>query len=161
MDSLASTSQNPVQFLGASFSAGVLWMTCATAHTKEWLSATIGRLKNFLEGVELQAIEAKDLAKRPKVIGWFPDQAEEERVRIRLKAQNPDLKTEDWHLLSRKTEEKGQTLAYSLDAASFKALEKAGFRVYYQLGRVTLKQLNPGNREKTKDEGGADKPAPQ
>ncbi|KAJ8937310.1 hypothetical protein NQ314_011949 [Rhamnusium bicolor] len=116
------------------FEAGILNIICADSTTKDWLGSTIREIEGLEEGVALT--ETKDLPSRPKFLVWVSETVEESIVRDRLRKQNAGLRTEDWLLMSRKVEEKGQTLAYSMDDKSSKVLAEAGFKPYYCLGRV-------------------------
>lgn len=137
------------------FEGGILSMTCADPPTVNWLVKTVQEARELGEAM-LTTVNIKDLPKRPKFLVWVPEPVEESVVRDRLKKQNAGLITETWRLMSRKVEEKAQTLAYSLDEKSAKVLEDLDFKPYYSLGRVTFKKLKD---RPTPDEGGANKPA--
>jgi hypothetical protein len=51
-----------------------------------------------------------------------------------LRIQNPELKTADWSITSHKVTEKEQTLAFSIDPDSFKALAQSNFKAFWGLG---------------------------
>lgn len=133
------------------FEVGILNITCADPTTRDWLTRTVREMEGLAEGLTLTTVETKDLPKRPKFLVWIPEPVEESVVRNRLRKQNAGLRTEEWLLMSRKVEEKGQTLAYSIDGKSAKALEEADFKPYYCLGRVIFKQIH--------HKGSTDKPA--
>ena len=59
----------------------------------------------------------------------------------RLRIQNPELKTKDWKVVSRKVTEKEQTLVFSIDPDSFKALTRSNFKAFWGLGRVIFRTL--------------------
>ena len=62
-------------------------------------------------------------------------------VKKRLQRQNPALKTEGWLVMSRKVGEKGQTVAFSIEQVSFKALGKNHFKAFWGLRRVDFRIL--------------------
>ena len=90
----------------------------------------------------------------------IPDTSEVTTVLTRLRIQNPELKTKDWIVMSRKVIEKEQTLAFSIDPDSFKALTCSNFKAFWGLGRVIFRNLKD---EKGKSEAGSttSKPPPQ
>ena len=62
--------------------------------------------------------------------------------------------------MSQKVTEKEQTLAFSIDPDSLKALAKSNFKAFYGLGRIifrTLKEM----KKKPEDESSTSKSAPQ
>ncbi|KAJ8963819.1 hypothetical protein NQ314_005361 [Rhamnusium bicolor] len=135
-------------------SSGSLNIICADSTTKDRLGSTVREIEGLEEGVALTVVETKDLPSRPKFLVWIPETVEESIVRDRLRKQTAGLRTEDWLLMSRrsKVEEKGQTLAYSMDDKSSKVLAEADFKPYYCLGRVIFKNI-------THNKGSANKPA--
>jgi hypothetical protein len=70
-------------------------------------------------------VDSKELPKRPKVLVRIPDTSEVNTVITRLRKQNPELNTSDLLVMSRKVTEKEQTLAFSIDPDSHKALAKS------------------------------------
>lgn len=147
-----SGSGSALQFERTSFSAGVLSMTCANERTAHWLREAVSSLGSLWEGAELTVVNFKDLPVRHRVLVFVPGSVREEpaEFRRRLQIQNPDLRTQEWTLLSRNTErEGGQLLAFSVDEVSFRSLERTNFRAYYRLGRVLFTYL-----KKRKTDGG-------
>lgn len=143
------------------FEGGILSIACADPPTENWLVSTVRGMEELGEGVSLTVVNTKDLPKRPKFLVWVPEPVEEAVVRSRLEKQNAGLSTVGWLLMSRKVEDRGQTLAYSLDDKSAKVLEDSGFKLYFSLGRVTFKKLKEKGRSPDPDvEGSAGKPAP-
>ena len=111
-----------LQFLYSKFAQGVFWITCANESSKVWLTETISGLEELWEGTELTVVDSKDLPRPPKVLVRIPDTSEVNSVMTRLKKQNPELNMSDWSVMSQKVTEKEQTLAFSTDPDSFKAL---------------------------------------
>jgi hypothetical protein len=73
-----------------------------------------------------------------------PDTSEVTTVVTHLRIQNPELNMTDWSVKSCKVTEKEQTLAFSIEPDSFKALTKSNFKAFWGLGRVifwTLKDV--------------------
>ena len=161
LDNAASSSSNPLQFARTTFSGGVLWMTCHNEATKTWVKEAVANLGNLWEGADLTAVESKDLPKRPRVLIFIPGQEEEEGVvRPRLERQNPGLRVGGWLLLSKKKEKEGTFWAFSIDEASFSALQKNQFRAFYKLGRVNVKVLK-GLDDQGTDKGDTSEPPAQ
>jgi hypothetical protein len=88
-------------------------------------------------------VDSKDFPKRPRVLVRIPDTSDVNTVLTRLKKQNPELHMSDLSVMSRKVIEKEQTLAFSIDSDSFKALAQSNFKAFWGLGRIifwTLKE---------------------
>ena len=162
---LSAVDENPMeepppQFLHSNFTQGALWITCANESSKVWLMRTISGLGGLWEGAELTVVDSKDLPKRPKVLVRIPETSEATAVLTRLRKQNPELKTTDWIVMSRKVMEKEQTLAFSIDPDSFKALTRTNFKAFWGLGRVIFRTLKD-EKGKSEVEGTTSKPPPQ
>jgi hypothetical protein len=128
----------PLQFLYSKFAQGVFWITCANEQSKVWLKGTISGLGELWEGAELTVVDSKDLPKRPRVLVCIPDTSEVTTVIKCLGIQNPELKMTDWLVMSRKVTEKEQTLAFSIDPDSLKALTRSNFKAFWGMGRVVF-----------------------
>uniref|UniRef100_A0A6P7FCL4 Uncharacterized protein LOC114328927 n=1 Tax=Diabrotica virgifera virgifera TaxID=50390 RepID=A0A6P7FCL4_DIAVI len=139
VDKAPGGSQNPLQFLRTTFSAGILWIHCANEPTKSWLEGTVRELRDLWESADLKLIESKDL-RRPIVLVHVPETGISEKVfRSRLGKQNAGLNTTDWTLKSQKVEGQGEILAYSIDKVSFRALKQTQLKAFYRMGRVAFK----------------------
>lgn len=145
-----SGSTSPPQFMKTTFASGVLWMTCANKETATWLRQAVNSLGRLWEGADLSVVDSGDLPARPRVLVFVPepDKVTVAEVKSRLKVQNPALRTEDWTTMSRKIEKEGQLLAFSIDEASFKALERTQLKAYYKLGRVTFRVIGKQDANK-------------
>jgi hypothetical protein len=119
-----ASREAPPQFLYSKFAHGIFWITCANEPSKVWLMRAMSGLGEFWEGAELTVVNTKDLPKRPRVLVRIRDTSEFTTVLTRLGIQNPGLNMTDWSVMSRKITEKEQTLAFSVDPDSFKALTK-------------------------------------
>jgi hypothetical protein len=138
------SGETPPQFLYSKFAQGIFWITCANESSKVWLIQTISGLVELWEGVGVTVVDSKDLPKRPKVIVRIPDTSEVNTVMSRLKKQNPELNTSDSSVMSPKVAEKEQTLAFSIDPDSLKALARSNYKAFWGLGRInfwTLKDV--------------------
>jgi hypothetical protein len=111
---------------------------------------TISRLGELWEGAELTVVESKDLPKRPRVLVHIPDISEVNTVLTHLNKQNPEFNTSDWTVMSRKVIEKEQTLAFSIDPESYKALASSDFKAFWGLGRIIFQGRE--EREETPEE---------
>jgi hypothetical protein len=132
---LAAVDANPsgkTHFLHSKFAQGTFWINCANASSKVWLMQTISGLRKLWEGAELAVVDPKDLHKRPRVLVHIPDTSEVTTVVPRLRILHPELKTADWSIMSRKVTEKEQTVAFSIDPDSFKALVKSNFKAFWE-----------------------------
>ena len=76
-------------------------------------------------------VDSKDLHRRPKVFVRIPNTSEGNTVITRLRKQNPEPNTSDWSVMSRKFTEKEQTLAFSIDPDSYKALAQSNYKVFW------------------------------
>jgi hypothetical protein len=131
----------PPQFLQSKFAHGIFWITCANEPTKDWLMQTISGLGELWEGAELTVVDSKDLPKRPRLLVHIPNTSEVNTVLTHFKKQNPELNTSDWSIMSRKVTEKEQTLAFSIDSDSHKALARTNFKAFWELGRIIFQTL--------------------
>jgi hypothetical protein len=138
--------ETPTQFLYSKFVQGIFWITCANEPSNFWLIRTISGLVELREGAELTVLDSKDLPKRPSVVCRIPDTSEVTTVMTRLRIQNPELKTSDWSVMSRKGTEE-QTLVFSIDPDSFKALTRSDFKAFWRLGRVIVRTLKNEDRK--------------
>ena len=102
---------------------------------------TISGLGELWEGVGLTVVDSKDLPRQPKVLVHIPDTSEVNTIMTRLRKQNPELKTLDWSVMSQKVTEKEQTLAFSIDPDSFKALARSSYKAFWGLGRINFQTL--------------------
>jgi hypothetical protein len=130
----------PPLFLYSKFAQRVFWITCANEPSKVWLMQTVSGLGELWEGVELMVLDSKDLPKRPRVLVCITDTSEVTTVLTRLRIQNPELKTTDWSVMSRKVTETEQTLAFSIDPDS-------NFKAFWGLGRVIFWNLKDEKRK--------------
>jgi hypothetical protein len=64
------------------------------------------------------------------------DTAEITILKSHVRIQNPELNMADWLTMSRKVTEKEQTLDFSSDPESYKALAKANLKAFWGLGRI-------------------------
>jgi hypothetical protein len=90
----------------------------------------VSELGELWECVELNVIDSKDPPKRPRVLVHIPDASEVTTALTCLRAQNPGLNTTDWTTMNCKTNERGQTLALSIDPDSFKTLTCLNFKAF-------------------------------
>jgi hypothetical protein len=132
------SGEAPPQFLYSKFAQGIFWMTCANEPSKVWLMRAISGLGELWEGAELTVVNSKDLQKRTRVLVCIPDTSEVTTVVTRLGIQNAELNMTDWSVGSHKVTENEQTLAFSIDPDSFKALTKSNFKAFWGLGRLIL-----------------------
>ncbi|XP_028148291.1 uncharacterized protein LOC114341680 [Diabrotica virgifera virgifera] len=132
-------SQTPLQFNTATIKEGAVLVKYANEYTRKWIVDVVEAICNMY-GADLSVVELQDLPKLAKVICSIPDKTEEVTIRTRLAKQNPDLNTDIWVLINRKMEGAGQTLTYSIDEESMKALRSTRFMAYYRLGKVSFKE---------------------
>jgi hypothetical protein len=132
----ANPLRQPLQFLYSKFAQGVFWITCANESSQAWLMRAVSELWELYEGMQLTAVDSIDLPKRPRVYVRIPDAFEVTTVLTRLRDQNPGINTTDWTTMSHKINERGQTLALSIDPDSFKTLTSLNFKAFWALGRV-------------------------
>ena len=152
--------ERPLQFLYSKFAQGIFWITRANEFSKIWLMRKINGLGELWEGAELTVVDSKDLPKRPSVLVRIPDTSEVTTVVTRLRIESPELKMAEWSVMSRKVTEKEQTLAFSADPDSFKALTKSNFKAFWGLGRVIFRTLKD-EKKKPEVESTASEPPPQ
>jgi len=135
-------------------------MTCANESTRNWLVRNIGGLGELWESAELTVADSKDLPKRPSVLVRIPDISEISTVLTRLKKQNTELNTSGWSIMSRKVTEKEQTLAFSIDSDSHKALARSNFKAFWGLGRTIFRTLKEVKKH-LENESSTSKSSPQ
>ena len=83
-------------------------------------------------------IDSKDLPKRPRVLVRIPDI---NTVLTCLRKQNLEFSMSEWSIMSRKVLEKEQTLAFSIDSDSHKALARSNFKAFWGLGKNIFRTL--------------------
>jgi hypothetical protein len=127
---------------------GVLWITCVNEYSQTWLVRAISELGELWEGAEVIAIDSLNLPKRPRMIVCIPDVSEVNTVLTRLRAQNRGLLTSDWVIMSRKTDERGQTLALSIDPNSYKTLVQMKFKAFWGIGRISFWTLKDKKKQR-------------
>jgi hypothetical protein len=91
-------------------------------------------------GAKLKAVDARNLLKPVKVALRTRDrvdQTQDELLRW-IRDLNPGLHTENWRILDKKTELKGQRHALHIDQDSFVAIEKTGFKIFTGLSQGTV-----------------------
>ena len=121
---------------------------------------TVSRLGELWEGAELTVVDSKDLPRQPKVLVRIPDTSEVNTILTRLRKQNPELNTSDWSVMSRKVTEKEQTLAFSIDTDSFKALAQSNYKAFWGLGRINFQTMKE-KKKQPEDESTSSKPSSQ
>jgi hypothetical protein len=129
----------PLQFLYSIFAQRVLWINFANETTKTWLIRKVSGLGELWEGAEVTVVESKGLPKRPRVLVRIPETSDVNTVLTSLKKQNPELHTSDRSVMILKVTEKEQTLAFSIDPDSFKALAKYHFKAFWGFGRIIFR----------------------
>jgi hypothetical protein len=135
------------QFLYSKFTQGIFWVICANEPFKVWVMRAISGLGELWEGEEHTVVNSKDLPERPRVLVHTSDTSEITTVVTRLGIQNPELNMTDWSVMSRKVTKKEQTLAFSIESDSFKALTKSNFKAPWGLGRVISRTLKDVKKE--------------
>jgi hypothetical protein len=124
------------------------------------LTRTVSGLGELWEGAELTVVDSKDLPKRPRVLVHIPDTSDVNTILTRFRKQNPELNTSNWSVMSQKVIEKEQTLAFSIDPDSFKALAKSHFKAFWGLGRIIFRTLKEAKKD-PEAESTSSKSAPQ
>jgi hypothetical protein len=94
------------------------------------------------------------------VLVRIPDTSEVITVIKRLAIQNPELKMADWSVMNRKVIEKEQTLTFSIDPDSFKALTLSSFKAFWGMGRIVFRTLKE-EKKKPEAESTASEPPSQ
>jgi hypothetical protein len=141
------------QFLYSKFAQGKFSITCASKHSKVWLTRThiISELGELQEGADLKVVDCKDPPKRRSVLVRVPDNSEVTTETTRPKIQNYELNTKEWSVMSRKVTEMEQTLDLSIEPDSFKTLARMNFKVFWGLGRIIFRALK-NEKGEPKDE---------
>jgi hypothetical protein len=93
------------------------------------------------------------------VLFRIPDTSEVNTVLTRSWKQNPELNTTDWSFISRKVTEKEQSLAFSIDLDSHKALGRSNLKAFWGLGRIIFRTLKEAKKH-PETEGSTSKPSP-
>jgi hypothetical protein len=94
------------------------------------------------------------------VLVRIPNISDANNVLTRIRKQNPELHTLDWSVMSRKVTKKEQTLVFSNDPDSFKALAKSNFKAFWGLGKIIFRTLKE-TKKHPEDESSTSKSAPQ
>ena len=108
----------------------------------------------------MTVIDSKDLSRQPKVLICIPDTSEVNTVMTRLRKQNPELNMSDWSVTRGRVTEKEQTLAFSTDPDSFKALAQSNYKAFWGLGRINFRTLKEAKKQ-LEDESTTSNPSSQ
>lgn len=150
------------QFTNSYEHGGVLFVSCANETSKEWLVGKLPQLQVW-EGANLRIGAAKDVVKTSKVIVWIPtdlvEAKESTKILPLLKTQNSTLLTEEWRIISSRSEQQGTTLVLALSESSLKELSKVGFKAYLGLSQITFRVSKKAEEKAEDAEGNTDKPS--
>jgi hypothetical protein len=94
-------------------------------------------------GARLKVTDARNLPKPVKVVLRTRDnvaQIQDELLSC-IKNLNPGLHTENWRVLGRQSEPKGQRLILHIDRDSLVAIQKTGYKIFTGLSQGTVKVL--------------------
>lgn len=128
------------QFERSGIVDGHFLVTCANEATMKWLFEKAKELTKA-DGTVFVAMPWSEVKKKKKFVAFIRTQKTEEQVIGLLKKQNPALKVERWRLWAFGNVERGQRyVAFGLDKASETRLAAVGHQVYFELGRLTLRE---------------------
>jgi hypothetical protein len=65
-----------------------------------------------------------------------------------IKNLNPGLHTENWRILDKQTEPKGQRLILHIDRGSFLALKRTRYKIFTRISQGTVKVLRHNTKKK-------------
>ncbi|PNF26441.1 hypothetical protein B7P43_G16453 [Cryptotermes secundus] len=122
---------------------GALIYTCANQQSGQWLTKAIDN-QRLESGARLKATEARNLPKPVKVALHTRDkvvQNQEELLKW-IADLNPGLHTENWRVLNRQSESKGQRLILFIDRDSHTIIQRTGYEIFTGLSHRTAKVLN-------------------
>lgn len=145
-----------LKFEGIHFKPGLLLLDCANPQTAEWLKEVAPKLQNW-KGVELMACLGDDIPKTRNITIFIPRSAGQEHSKTLklIDAQNEDLNTRLWKIVSSREEGNGQVLSIRVDEESAEVLIRAGHAIHYRFGRLPVHGL-----KKTREQHEADKEGP-
>lgn len=174
VEEMYSGWEHKIQFRGIHFRPGFILVECETPQSAEWLRIKVPQLKNW-KGVELTTCKGEDIPKAHTVTIFLPrsqGQTAEKLLQL-IEAQNADLRTAHWKVLSLKDEGKGQILRAGIDNLSCQTIRNNGYTIHYRFGKIPVhgirpkeekEEPTPGPSTETKDEqeiGGSDTPKPE
>ncbi|PNF41280.1 hypothetical protein B7P43_G01460, partial [Cryptotermes secundus] len=122
---------------------GALIYICADQQSGQWLIRAIDNHR-LQSGTRLKATDARNLPKPVKVALRTRDkiaQNQEELLKW-IADLNPGLHTENWRVLDKQSESKGQRLILFIDRDSYTIIQRTGYKIFTGLSQGTVKVLD-------------------
>jgi hypothetical protein len=121
---------------------GALIYTFADQQSGQWLIRAID-VHRLGSGARLKATDARSLPNPIKVALRVRDNVAQiqDELLSWIQHLNPGLHTENWRVLGRQSEPKGQRLFLHIDRDSLGIIEKTGYKIFTELSQDVVKVL--------------------
>ncbi|GAB0095535.1 hypothetical protein DMENIID0001_109300 [Sergentomyia squamirostris] len=136
------------------FKPGMLFIDCLNENTAKWLMEIVPQLEGCV-GPKLVAKTGVDIPAQHVITMFIPRSESQtvEKTLALIKAQNNEMQTDQWKVLSIKEEGIGQLMIFSIDPASREAIIKRDNTLRYRFGTVSV-SIAGFKKDKKPSEGG-------
>nr|XP_044249341.1 uncharacterized protein LOC123002775 [Drosophila takahashii] len=114
---------------------------CDDSFSRTFLAECISKIGNAWDGLSIRLVHAREIPRRPRARIWLPkEQTDQGKVLSLLRAQNPEVHTEDWAILKVEKEMKtSQPFLFLINQRCLPQLEKADYTIRYGLRKAKIK----------------------
>ncbi|XP_044251412.2 uncharacterized protein [Drosophila takahashii] len=114
---------------------------CDDSFSSSFLAECIARIGNAWDGLSIRLVHAWEIPRRPRARIWLPkEQTDQGKVLSLLRAQNPEVHTEDWEILRVEKEMKtSQPFLFLINQRCVPQLERADYTVRFGLRKAKVK----------------------
>ncbi|XP_070074118.1 uncharacterized protein [Drosophila takahashii] len=114
---------------------------CDDSFSRTFLAECIAKIGDAWDGLSIRLVHAKEIPRRPRARIWLPkEQTDQGKVLSLLRAQNPEVHTEDWAILKEEKEMKtSQPFLFLINQRCLPQLEKADYTIRYGLRKAKIK----------------------
>ncbi|XP_036346066.1 serine/arginine repetitive matrix protein 2-like [Rhagoletis pomonella] len=140
MDEVLKGWKHALVFCGVFFRSGMLLVDCKDERTAAWLVDKAPNIEGW-EGPALCTKRGDDIPPVHNISVFFPRCADKsaEYVLGLIKAQNEDIHTAAWKVVSCGAEDNGLRLNLGIDEASYVSIKRAGFTINFRYSFVTVR----------------------
>uniref|UniRef100_T1PMZ5 DUF4780 domain-containing protein n=1 Tax=Musca domestica TaxID=7370 RepID=T1PMZ5_MUSDO len=129
-----------MQFGSATLYKGVKVICCENVESKDFLVKTVGELGVLWEGSELAAVSLKEIPCGRKLSAWVPPPlVDPARILTILAKQNPNLQTDNWHIVNSSPDSGGLVIKVAIDAKGQEYLQARGGKLHFGSGWIRFR----------------------
>ncbi|XP_017463133.1 PREDICTED: uncharacterized protein LOC108356540 [Rhagoletis zephyria] len=140
MDEVLKGWKHALVFCGVFFRSGMLLVDCKDERTAAWLVDKAPNIEGW-EGPALCTKRGDDIPPVHNISVFFPRCADKsaEYVLGLIKAQNEDIHTAAWKVVSCGAEDNGLRLNLGIDEASYVSIKRTGFTITFRYSYVMVR----------------------